>query len=175
EVPSGARPEQIRPPELSTSLVTQYQRAMEDLYTSTGLYPTRLGDQGTEVSGAAIDARTRQGSYSTYSFFNSVNMAIAASGEIVNEMIPHVYDTERVMTLMNTGEGVKTVTVNRQVDEYGAKIENDLKKGSYQVILMPGPSHEGQKEQALQSLNMVLQANPQLLELFADLYAENLP
>lgn len=175
ESPTGAKPEQIRPPELSQSLTTQYQRAIEDMYTSTGLYPTRLGQQGNEVSGAAIDARTRQGSYTTYVAFNSVNRAITAGGKITNQMISRVYDTERVMNLMTPDEGRKVIKVNEQLDEYGAKIKNDLSKGTFEVRLQAGPSYEGQKAQALESLNMILSANPQLLNLIADLYAENLP
>ena len=175
ESPSGAAPKQVTPPELSQSLLTQYQRAIEDLYTSTGLYPTRMGQQGNETSGAAIDARTRQGSYSTYCAFNSINRAIAAGGEVLNEMIPKVYDTERVLTLMTPEEGQQNITINQQEDEYGELIKNDIRKGTYQVRLMAGPSYEGQKEQALQSLNLALQANPQLFNLIADLYAENLP
>lgn len=175
ESPNGNKPEQIRPPELSQSLFQQYQLAIEDLYTSTGLYPARMGNNGDEASGKAIDARTRQGSYSTFVFFNSINRAIATGGEIVNEMIPHVYDTERVMTLMMPDEGMTSVTINREVDEYGEKIENDIRKGTYQVRLKPGPSYEGQKEQALQSLREVLQADPSAFNLIADLYAENLP
>lgn len=175
ESPNGHKPEQIRPPELSASLLTQYQLAIEDLYTSTGLYPTRMGNQGNEVSGAAIDARTRQGSYTTYVAFNSINRAIATGGEIVNEMIPRVYDSERVLVLMTPDEGMKDITVNKQVDDYGELIENDIRKGTYEVRLKPGPSFEGQKEQALQSLQQVLQADPQAFALIADLYAENLP
>lgn len=173
--PDGDKPQQLHPPELSQSLLTQYQRTMDDLYTSTGLYPARLGQQGNEVSGAAVDARTRQGSYTTYNVFTSINRAIAAGGEIVNDMIPHVYDTERVITLMDPDEGQKSIVLNRQSDEYGMQIENDIRKGSYQVKLMPGPSYEGQKEQALQSLNMALQINPEIFQMVADLYAENLP
>lgn len=175
ESPNGDKPFQVTPPELSQSLLSQYQRAIEDMYTSTGLYPSRLGQQGNEISGAAIDARTRQGSYSTYCAFNAINRAIAAGGEVLNEMIPRVYDAERVITLMTPDEGQKNITINRQADEYGELIENDIRKGTFQVRLMPGPSYEGQKEQALQSLNMALQANPQLFNLVADLYAENLP
>jgi hypothetical protein len=175
ESPNGDKPWQVKPPELSQSLQTQYQMAIEDLYTSTGLYPTRLGQQGNEVSGAAIDARTRQGSYPTYVAFNSINRAISTGGEIVNEMVPNVYDSERVIALMTPDEGMKNITINKQADEYGERIENDIRKGTFEVRLQAGPSYEGQKEQALQSLNMVLQANPQLLNLFADLYAENLP
>ena len=175
ESPTGIKPEQIRPPELSQSLYQQYQLAIEDLYTSTGLYPSRMGNNGDEASGKAIDARTRQGSYATYVFFNSINRAIAAGGEVLNEMIPRVYDSERVMTLMMPDVGMKNIVINRQNDEYGEQIENDITKGSYQVRLKPGPSYEGQKEQALQSLREVLQAVPQAFSLIADLYAENLP
>jgi hypothetical protein len=175
ESPDGAKPEQVRPPELSQSLFQQYELAIQDLYTSTGLYPARMGQAGDEASGAAIDARTRQGSYATYVFFNSINRAIATGGEIVNEMIPRVYDSERVMTLMMPDKGMKNVTINREVDEYGESIENDIRKGTYQVRLKPGPSYEGQKEQALQSLREVLQADPESWVLIADLFAENLP
>lgn len=175
ETPSGNKPEQLRPPELSASLMQQYQRAIEDLYTSTGLYPTRLGQEGTEVSGKAIDARTRQGSYPTYVVFNSINEAITAGGIVLNQMIPRVYDTERVISLMTPDKGRQNIRINQQMDEYGEKIKNDLKKGEFEVMLIAGPSYEGQKAEALQSLNMILQANPSLLNLIADLYAENLP
>lgn len=175
ESPSGAKPERLNPPELSVSLQQQYQLAIEDLYTCTGLYPTQMGGQGNEVSGAAIDARTRQGSYSTYVFFNSVNRGIAAGGCVVNQMIPRVFDSERVISLTTQDEGTKTITVNQQADDYGERIENDIRKGTYQVRLKPGPSYEGQKQQALESLQQVLQANPQVFGMVADLFAENLP
>lgn len=175
ESPSGAKPEQLRPPELSASLLQQYEIAIQDLYLATGLYPTQLGQQGNEVSGSAIDARTRQGSYSTYCFFNSVNRAITTGGSVVNEMIPRVYDSERVITLMMPDEGMKNITVNKQMDDYGELIENDIRKGTYEVRLKAGPSFEGQKEQALQSLREVLQADPETFKLVADLYADNLP
>ncbi len=175
ESPTGAKPEQIRPPELSQSLFQQYQLAIEDLYTSTGLYPARMGNNGDEASGRAIDARTRQGSYTTYVFFNSINRAIATGGCVVNEMIPRVYDSERVIALMMPDEGMKNVSINKENDAYGEQVENDIRKGTYEVRLKPGPSYEGQKEQALQSLQNVLQADPTSFNLIADLYADNLP
>ncbi len=175
ESPNGNKPEQIRPPELSMSLFQQYQLAIDDLYTSTGLYPARMGNNGDEASGKAIDARTRQGSYPTYVFFNSINRAIATGGGIVNEMIPRVYDTERVIALMTPDEGMKNITINKQMDEYGERIENDIRKGTYEVRLKPGPSYEGQKQEALMSLQQVLQVDPTSFNLIADLYADNLP
>lgn len=175
ESPSGAKPEQLRPPELSQSLLQQYQRAQEDMYTCTGLYPTRLGQEGNEVSGKAIDARARQGSYPTYVAFNAINSAITAGGTVINKMIPKVYDTQRVMNLMTPDKGRQIITVNQQMDEYGEVIKNDIRKGTYQVVLQAGPSYEGQKQESLNSLAMILQSNPALFNMIADLFAENLP
>lgn len=175
ESPSGVKPEQIRPPELSASLFQQYQLAVDDLYSTTGLYPAQMGNAGDEASGRAINARTRQGSYSTTVFRNSIDLAVATCGKIVNEMIPKVYDTERVLRLVMPDKGMQEITINKQLDAYGERIENDIRKGTYQVILKPGPSYEGQKEQALASLQQVLQADPTSWTLIADLYAENLP
>lgn len=173
--PDGAKPEQLRPPELSQSLVQQYERAEQDMYTCTGLYPARLGMETKEISGKAIDARTRQGSYPTYVAFNAVNSAITAGGTVINKMIPKVYDTQRVMMLMTPDEGRKAVTLNQQMDAYGEVIKNDIRKGSYQVVLQAGPSYEGQKQEALESIAMVLQSNPSTFNMIADLFAQNLP
>lgn len=175
DVQGGTVPEQLRPPELSQSLLTQYQRALDDIHTSTGMYGTRMGDQGSEVSGAAIDARTRQGSYSTFVAFNSLNRAIAVAGQIINEAIPKVYDSERVLMLMMPDTGMTPVQINKASDDYGMQIENDIKKGTYQVRLLPGASTEGQKVQARESLDMVLSKQPQVFPMVADLYAESLP
>lgn len=175
ESPSGAKPEQLRPPELSQSLMSQFQRAMDDIYTCTGMYAARLGQAGNEISGTAIDSRTRQGSYSTYVSLNSINRASTAGAQIVNQMIPNVYDTERVISIMTPDKGQQHITINQQMDDYGAQIKNDIRKGTYEVRLQAGPSYEGQKQEAIDSFNMLIQAQPALLNYIADLYAENLP
>lgn len=172
---SGSKPEQLKPPELPMTLIQQYERACNDIQSSTGIYDSRVGEQGNEISGAAVDARTRQGSYNTYIVFDSINRAIAVGGEIINEMIPRVIDTERKMTLDMPEIGPRPVILNQQADEYGTTVLNDMTKGEFKVRLMPGPSYEGQKAEALQAMGLLLQANPQIFTLIADLYAQNLP
>lgn len=175
ESPNGNKPEQLRPPELSPSLITQYQRALADIESCTGIYGTQVGEQGNEVSGRAIDARTRRGSYNTFVPFDSLNRAIACGGQIINEMIPHVYDSEREMMLNMPDTGQTKVTLNKQVDPYGSNIENDMTEGRYAVRLLPGASFEGQKQENLESIQTVLQADPSLFRLVADLYVDSLP
>lgn len=175
ESPNGNKPERITPPELSQSLTMQYERALQDIQTSTGIYDTQIGQKGNEVSGAAVDARTKRGSYNTYVPYDSLNRAIACGGQIIDEMIPILYDSQRLMMLRMSDQMLKPVELNKPKDDYGSEIENDMTQGRYKVRLLPGPSYEGQKAEALESLQMVLQANPQMFNLVADLYAESLP
>lgn len=175
ESPNGNKPEQLRPPELSASLITQYQRALSDIESCTGIYGTQMGEQGNETSGAAIDARTKRGNFNTYVPFDSLNRAIAVGGSIIDEMIPRIYDSQRNVMLNLPDSGEKEVTLNRPMDAYGEQIENDMTKGRYQIRLLPGASFEGQKQENLESIQTVLQADPTLFRLVADLYVENLP
>lgn len=175
EVQSGFVPQQQKPPELSMSLVQQYERALMDIQSCTGMYNAQLGEQGNEVSGTAVEARNKRGAYSTHLPFDNLNRAIACCAQVIDEMIPSVYDTERTLTLNMRDRGMSPVTINKQADEYGTKIENDMTKGRYTIRLMPGPSWEGQKKEALESMQMILNANPELFNMIADLYVENLP
>lgn len=175
ESPNGNKPEQLRPPELSQSLITQYQRALSDIESCTGIYGTQIGEQGNETSGRAIDARTRRGNYNTYVPFDSLNRAIAVGGQIINEMIPHIYDAEREVNLNMPDTGQTKIMLNQQVDQYGSQVKNNMMEGRYAIRLLPGASFEGQKQENLESIQSVLQANPQLFTLVADLYVDSLP
>lgn len=175
ESPGGYVPQKLSPPELSQSLTIEYEKAIQDLYTCTGLYPTYLGQQGQEVSGVAINRRDRIGAKSIQPTLREIDKAVTAGGNVLNEMIPRIYDSERVIALESSDYGRTNVTVNKQTDEFGEVIENDITKGTYQVKLVAGPSTEGQKQDALESLDRVIQHDPALFRMFGDLYAENLP
>jgi hypothetical protein len=175
DLEGGTKPERLTPPELPQSFITQYQRALDDIHSSTGIYGTQLGQQGAELSGAAVDARTRQGSYVSYVVYDSLNRAIATEARIINQMIPRLFDTERDITIDMPDRGLQKVKIN-QTDEYGNIIGNKLSEGEYKIRLLPGPSFEGQQAQSIESMNVVLQADQsgQVFPLIADLYVDNL-
>lgn len=177
ETPSGAKPEQLRPAELSQSLIQQYDRTLMDIQSGTGIYNTQLGEMGNEISGTAIEGRNKRGSKNTQIPRNSVDVAIAVSGEIVDEMIPNVYDTQRSLILPMEQSSEQKVEINKPADPYGMQIDNDMTTGRYKIRIKPGLSYEGQKEEALNSFQLVLQADRsgQVFPMIADLYAENLP
>ena len=174
ESPNGNKPEQLRPAELPQSMQMQYEVASQDIQVTTGLFDTQMGKAGNEVSGDAIDARTERGSYNTYVAFDALNRVIAVGGEIINEMIPSVYDTERTMNLDLKDRGQTKVAINKS-DEYGVQTQNDMSKGKYKIRLVPGPSYEHQKIENIKSMDMVFSKNPETFGMVADLYVENLP
>jgi portal protein len=175
ESPAGNKPEQLRPPEISASLMAMYERAERDIHTCLGMYDTQLGDQGNEVSKVAIDARTKRGSYNNFITFDALNRAIACAGQIIDEMIPKVYDSERQMMLYMPDSGMQKVNINSPQDMYGMNVENNMTEGRFKIRLLPGPSYEGQKMEGLEALQLVLKNDPSLFKLVADMYAENLP
>jgi hypothetical protein len=177
ETPSGARPEQLRPPELSQSLTMQYERTLMDIQSGTGIFNTQLGEMGNEISGTAIEKRNMRGAKNTQIPRNSLEVAITTAGEIINEMIPKVYDTERMLILPMANSMEERVMINKPMDEYGLAMQNNMTKGRYKIRLKPGLSFEGQKQEALESLQSVLAADRSgsVFPMIADLYAENLP
>jgi len=175
ESSSGAKPERLTPPELSRSLMEQYERALRDIHECVGVYDTQLGQQGNEVSGKAVERRTERGSFATYMPFSSIDRALGTLGEVINEMIPKVYDTERELMLEMPDRGMQSVMINKEMDDYGLQYENDMREGRYKIRLMPGASIEGQKDEARKSMENVLAHNPELFNLIADLYVESLP
>ena len=177
ETPSGLKPEKLDPPMLSPSLVQQYERTLVDIQSGTGLYNTQLGEMGNEVSGTAIEKRNMRGSKNTQIPRTALDIAVATGGEIVNEMIPSVYDTERTLILPTPNSEEEKIPINKPADEYGLSVQNDMTKGRFKIRLKPGPSYEGQKQEALDSMKDVLQADRggQVFPMIADLYVENLP
>lgn len=173
--PGGERPQRLDPPELSQSLTQQYMLAMEDIQSSTGIYNTQIGEQANERSGVAVERRTKQASYNTFVAFDALNRAVTVCAQIIDEMIPTVYDTQRSMQLTMKDKGRGLVTLNQAQDIYGAMTKNDMTKGRMKIRMQAGPSYEGQKEDARESMERIFQADPETFKLLGDLYAETLP
>ncbi len=175
DIEGGTKPERLNPPEFSSAFITMYERTLRDIETSTGMYGTQLGDQGSEKSGAAIDSRTRQGSYSNYVVFDSINRAVATGARLINQAITKLYDAERTVNLELPDVGMSKVELNKSEDEFNLQKKNDMTKGEFKIRLLPGASYEGQQAEAIQSMQEILKNSPELFQMIVDLYVDNLP
>ena len=149
----------------------------EDMKGSIGLFNASMGQQGNEVSGKAIEARQTEGDIGTYEFLDNYENAIRRTGLLVIEMIPRVYDTERIIRIRGADDTNQLLEINKVIvnPENGEEIViNDLNFGKHTVVITSGASYETkQQENASQILDLMKSA-PQVAQVGADLLVRNL-
>ena len=171
-------PQRERQPEVPVALIQDMQTCRDEMSETSGIYPSSLGQRSNETSGRAIIARDQQGDVGTFIYADNLKRAIRACGRQIIELIPHIYDGERLMRVLGEDDSEEMVTVNqvtRVVDGEGnvtTKVLNDLSVGKYDVIVDAGPSFSSRRQEASESLMTFIQAVPQVGELVLDLVAK---
>ena len=105
--------------------------------------------------------------------------AIRQAGRILVQYIPAIYDTPRVVRIIGEDGTEEMRQVNQPViekDEQGNPVERiyDLGLGTYDVVCAAGPSYSTQRQEAAASMQAILQAAPQLMQVAGDLLVKNL-
>jgi hypothetical protein len=77
-----------------------------------GMYDASLGAKGNETSGRAIIARQREGDTATFDWIDNLAWSIQHTGKILLDMIPRIYDTERVVRVLGEDEAADLIQVN---------------------------------------------------------------
>jgi hypothetical protein len=74
--------------------------AADDIKSIIGLYDASLGARSNETSGRAILARQREGDISTFHFIDNLSRAIRHAGRVLIDLIPAVYNRERIIRVI---------------------------------------------------------------------------
>ena len=162
-IPGQPRPQRERPPDLPAAAVNEANVATADIMDSMGRYQANVGQQGNERSGRAILERKKEGDATTYSFIDNLHMSVIFEGEILIDMIPRVYDNERVLRLMGENEQERTWEINRVImDPVSLEpiVINDLSVGKYDVVPDAGPWYAIKRAEIADSLLGILQVAP---------------
>jgi hypothetical protein len=162
--------------------------ASDDIKAIVGMYDASLGARSNETSGKAIMARQREGDISTFHFVDNMARAIRHTGRIVLDLIPSVYDSERILRVIGEdgSQDAKQVNAPYQVkdpktgqpmkDELGEPIMalHDLTAGKYDLTVTTGPSFTTRREEAAASMTEALRAFPQAAPVIVPELAKNL-
>lgn len=171
----GGKPERIAQPQPPSAMWQEAKIAADDMQATTGIYDASLGARSNETSGKAILARQREGDTSTYHFFDNLTHAIQRAGTIIGALIPKIYDTERVVRLLNEDGSEAWARVNQRVID-GADgrpvIINDLTVGKYDVTAISGPSYTTQRIEAANAMIEFMRVFPAAGPVMADMIAE---
>jgi hypothetical protein len=159
--------------------------ASEDIKSTTGQYDSSLGMAGNERSGRAILAREKQGDTGTYHYVDNLARAIRHITRQLVDMIPKIYDTERIARIVGIDGEVDMVKINPEQPEpvkeirdmeSGILIEKIYNPGvgRYDVVVTTGPSYMTKRQESMDAMSQILQGNPQLWAVAGDLFVKNM-
>jgi hypothetical protein len=178
-------PQRAQPPLPQTGLIQAKMGAGEDIKATTGQYDASLGQQGNERSAKAIVAREKQGDVGTYHYVDNLARAIRYITRQIVDMIPKIYDTQRIARIIGADGEVSMVKMDpaqeeavREVrdQETGGLIEKIYNPGvgTYDVMVTTGPGYMTKRQEALDAMSQILQSNPQLWAVAGDLFIKNM-
>lgn len=172
---NGSAPQRVTPPTAASGLMAEIQQASEDLKATFGIYDAGLGARSNETSGKAIMARQREGDTGTFVYVDNLAKAIAYTGRQLIDLIPKIYDTQRIVRTLGEDGSEEMVTINQPMIENGQPVlKNDLSVGKYDVVVETGPSYTTKRVEAAESMMAFMQAVPQSAAVIADLIPENM-
>jgi hypothetical protein len=166
-------PQRSQPPMASQGLANEIALAAEDMQATTGIYNAALGQRSNEKSGVAIEARKMESDISTSIYVDNLSKAIWQTGRIIVDLIPTIYDAQRVVRIIGKDEEESAVGVNGMQIEGGEdKPVNDLTIGRYDVRVKTGPSYSSARSAAGDAMLQFIQAVPAAGAVAGDLIAK---
>ena len=173
--PEAGMPQRVNPPVASQALQLQMQMAAENIKRTTGIYDASLGARSNETSGRAILARKEESQNSTSIYADNMVKAITHTGTILVDMIPRIYDTQRMVRVLGEDGQEKMEVINQMVmTANGPQTMNDMSIGRYDVNVSVGPSYSAKREETRAGLESLLQAVPGAAQIIGDLYVDSL-
>jgi len=150
--------------------------AVDEMKATTGIYSAALGEQSNETSGRAILARQREGDTANFAYIDNLSRAIRYSARVIIDLIPKIYDTERVIEIMGI-DGQKTlerINSARVNDDGVVEPVNDLTTGRYDLVVDVGPSYTTKRIEALNMMVEIAKMNPAIMQIAGDLIVKSM-
>jgi len=168
----GREPARMGGADVPVALLQQSAVDNEDLKDVMGLPDASMGQSGDEKSGRAIYARQQQGEIANFDYKDNMAKAVEYTFEILIDLIPEIYDTERELRVLGVDGAEDYKKVNQIVmdPESGKAVRvNDLSMGRYDVTVTSGPAFSTLRQEAAETYGQLGQQFPALMELAGDL------
>jgi hypothetical protein len=164
-------PTRLQPEPPPTGVMAAAMGVDNDIKNIMGIYdPAQLG-QGN-ISGKAINGQQQQVDLTNFDYYDNLTRSIAHVGKICLDLIPKIYDTERVMRIIGDDGKPELLTIN-QVDSVG-RVLNDISVGQYDVVMETGPGYNSKRQEAVDNMLPLLSAAPELMKVAGDLVFRNM-
>lgn len=172
-------PERAAPPGSAPAFIDGMQAAANDMQLVSGQYQAQMGAPSNERTGIAIQQRQRQGDNATYHYVDKLAQAIRFTGKIIIDLAPKIYDTPRVLKILQEDGAELHVRVDpnapvahaaaddQEADQIAAVFNPAI--GAYEVQADVGPAFATRRQEAFNALSQIAAQNPDLMRVIGDL------
>ena len=164
------QPTRLQPEAPPTGIMEAASSINNDLQAVLGIFDPNQMPSGN-ISGKALNGQQQQIDLSNYHFYDNLTRSIKHTGKIILDLIPKIYDAERVMRIIGDDGQPDMVTINQR-DAVGA-ILNDVTVGEYDIVMDTGPGYQSKRIQAVEAM-MPLMAKDELFKIAGDLVFRNM-
>lgn len=144
-------PQRQMPAPVEDGMAQAAQGAEHDLMAVAGMQPEDPEIQRRVISGDKhVQRRQAMQNLTHYQYSENQTLAIAWTGELLLELIPYYYDTQRMQRIIGEDGVPQTLTINeKQTGSNGVTaVKNDLTIGRYSVVMDTGPDYATGREEA---------------------------
>jgi len=164
-------PVRLQPEPPQAGIMAAAAGVNDDIKSIMGIFdPAQLG-QGN-ISGKAINGQQQQVDLTNFDYYDNLTRSISHIGKICLDLIPKIYDTERVMRIIGDDGKPELLTINQR-DSVG-RVLNDISVGQYDVVMETGPGYNSKRQEAVDNMLPLLSAAPDLMKVAGDLVFRNM-
>jgi len=169
-----AKPYREQPPVPPQSFWQEGQTTVDEIKATTGIYDASLGARSNEVSGRAISARQTQSDAANFEYTDNLRISLMYAGRVFVDLIPKIYDTQRIVRILDEEEREKFAAINVAVPTTAGdtKMLNDMGVGKYDLTISVGPSQGTRRLEAADSMMEFFKINPESFSIAGDLVVE---
>jgi len=172
-------PERQQPPVMPDAYIKGLELAAQEIREVSGQFQADMGMESNERSGVAIQQRQRQGDNATYHYIDNLALAIRNIGKQLIDLIPKIYDTQRILKIMAEDGMEYEVLIDpqaqqafqRQQQGEADRIQSIFNPavGHYDVEADVGPAYATRRQEAFAALTELMKADPALMQVAGDL------
>ena len=148
-------PERQAPPQPNAGFAEWGDSTRSDFLAVAGM-PNDPGQdaKGEVVSGVAIKRREGISDISHFDFYDNQTRSMRHTGNILNDLFPYFYDTERTIRIIGDDGTPETTQINEK--KAADKVLNDMVSGLYDCVVDTGPNYQTKREESADAMLTLL-------------------
>jgi hypothetical protein len=164
-------PTRLQPEPPPAGVITAASVINDDLQAIMGIFDPNQIPTGN-ISGKALNGQQQQIDLTNFDYYDNLTRSISHTGKIILDLIPKIYDSQRVMRIIGDDGKPDLITLNERTAV--GEVMNDVTVGEYDVVMETGPGYNSKRQEAVDSMMQMLAADPTLMQTAGDLIFRNM-